>query len=63
MQVDELRGQLGGCDLLFYVVFGVSFFSMWYYIQPGFGTLARKHRLVMNWHSFLGCEYSFLMSF
>ena len=50
MPVNQLRGQLG-----------VRFFSMCYCIWPGVGILARKIRLVMDWHSFLSCQCSFFL--
>ena len=46
MPVDQLRRQLG-----------VRFLSAWYYTQPEAGTLTK--RVVMNWCSFSGHEYSF----
>ena len=46
MPVDQLRRQLG-----------VRFLSAWYYTWPEDGTLTK--RVVMNWCSFLGPEYSF----
>ena len=47
-QDDKLRRQLD-----------VRFFSMWYYTQREVDILTRRNRLVMNWYSFLGHEYSF----
>ena len=44
-----------------YLELGVTFFSMWYQTWPGAGKLARKNRLAMNWYSFEGHKYSFLM--
>ena len=46
MPVDQLRRQLG-----------VRFLSAWYYAWPEDGTFTK--RVVMNWCSFLGPEYSF----
>ena len=46
MPVDQLRRQLGA-----------RFLSAWYYTRPEVGKLTK--RVVMNWCSFLGPEYSF----
>ena len=48
--VDQLQGWLG-----------VRFFCMLCYTWLEVGVVAKKNRLVMNWHSFLGHEYGFLM--
>ena len=39
----------------------VRFFPIWYFTWPRVGILARENRLVMNWYSFLGHEYKFLI--
>ena len=49
MPVDQLQRQLQ---------LGVRFFSMWYYTWSEVVILTKK-RVVMNWYSFLGHEYSF----
>ena len=46
MPVDQLRRQLG-----------MIFLSAWYYTRPEAGALTK--RVIMNWCSFLGHEYSF----
>ena len=49
MPVDQLRRQLG-----------VIFLSAWYYTWPETGALTK--RVIMNWCSFLGHEYSFFIA-
>ena len=50
--VDQLQGWLS-----------VRFFYMLYYTRLGVGVVANNNRLVMNWYSFLGHEYSYFNGF
>ena len=47
MPVDKLQSLLD-----------VKFFTLWHYTKPGVDIFVKKNKLVMNWHIFLGHEYS-----